>query len=920
MDRLKALQNLGQSIWYDNIQRSLLENGEMAAMINQGAIQGVTSNPSIFHNAIAKSTDYDAALQPLAWSGLTTEEIFTHLSVEDIQAAADLFRPLYNETHAGDGYVSLEVSPYLANDTAGTVAEAARLWQLVDRPNLMVKIPATKAGLDAIRQSIAAGINVNVTLIFSIERYGEVIEAYLKGLEERLSQNLPVNQIASVASFFVSRVDSKVDKKLEALGSEAARALLGKAAIANARLAYAEFLERFASKRFERLKAAGARVQRPLWASTSTKNPAYRDVLYVEELIGPDTVNTMPPQTLLAFAEHGESKVKLNAAVEDEKKVFADLEAIGISMAQVTDELEAEGVKAFADAFTDLLATVEQRRAAAVKQLGPLQGEVPAAVAKLQIDKVIERMFAKDAALWTDDPAGQTEVKQRLGWLSAPFSSLQAAETFTNLAIDLRSRGMDRVLLLGMGGSSLAPEVLSLVFPQGELNGQPAMKLTILDSTDPAQVAAADAAHPVEKTLFVVSSKSGTTSEVQAYFDYFWAKAAEKLGDEAGVHFVAITDPGTKLEKLAAERKFYAVLAGDPQVGGRYSALTAFGMFPAALLGIDLEKLLNQATEMMNQCIPAVPAIRNPGLVLGAIMGTAALAGRDKVTFIADSAFKSVGSWLEQLIAESTGKIGRGIVPVDIEPLTDASAYSHDRLFAYLRSTGEEDQLISGLETAGQPVLVFPVLNPYQIGAEFYRWEIATAVASMLIKVNAFDQPDVQDNKTRTANKIKQYQQSGKLEEEYLLWEGAGARVYGKAWTNLPAGGDVSEVVAAFLKQAQPGDYIAINAYLPRNAQTLAELQGLRKKVLQMTGNATTLGFGPRFLHSTGQLHKGGSDQSMFIQVTADAEKDLEIPTEGLTFGTLERAQALGDLEALLSRDRRAIRVHLTGAKIEALL
>ncbi len=286
----------------------------------------------------------------------------------------------------------------LANDTAGTVAEAARLWQLVDRPNLMVKIPATKAGLDAIRQSIAAGINVNVTLIFSIERYGEVIEAYLKGLEERLSQNLPVNQIASVASFFVSRVDSKVDKKLEALGSEAARALLGKAAIANARLAYAEFLERFASKRFERLKAAGARVQRPLWASTSTKNPAYRDVLYVEELIGPDTVNTMPPQTLLAFAEHGESKVKLNASVEDEKKVFADLEALGISMAQVTDELEAEGVKAFADAFTDLLATVEQRRAAAVKQLGPLQGEVPAAVAKLQIDKVIERMFAKDAA------------------------------------------------------------------------------------------------------------------------------------------------------------------------------------------------------------------------------------------------------------------------------------------------------------------------------------------------------------------------------------------------------------------------------------------------------------------------------------------------------------------------------------------
>jgi transaldolase len=372
MDRIKNLHELGQSLWYDNIERRLLENGQLAGMVARGEIRGITSNPSIFNAAIGHSNDYDAALKPMARAGLNAEQIFNQLALEDICTAADLFMPLYKETRGGDGYVSLEVSPYLARDTQGTFSEAKRLWQAVNRPNLMVKIPATLEGLDAIRQSIAAGININVTLIFSLARYREVIKAYLSGLEERVSAGLPVGSIASVASFFVSRIDNKVDAQLEKQiqdgGARADQAALlrGKAAIANARLAYQEFLTVFNSERFNHLRQVGARVQRPLWASTSTKNPAYRDVLYVEELIAPETVNTVPPKTLEAFKDHGEARITIEDHLDEANSLFDELLDLGIRIDEITQTLEEEGVKSFADAFTELLNTVEKRRAMAM--------------------------------------------------------------------------------------------------------------------------------------------------------------------------------------------------------------------------------------------------------------------------------------------------------------------------------------------------------------------------------------------------------------------------------------------------------------------------------------------------------------------------------------------------------------------------
>lgn len=924
MTRIAQLHALGQSLWFDNIQRRLLENGVLAKMIQDGDIRGVTSNPSIFNNAIAKTNDYDAALKPMAWAGWSAEEIFWQLAVEDIQAAADLFKPLYDSTHGGDGYVSLEVNPYLANDTEKTVSEARRLWTLVDRPNLMVKIPATQAGIPAIQQAIAAGINVNVTLIFSLHRYEAVMDAYLRGLEERVEKGLPIDSIASVASFFVSRIDTKIDAQLEKMvqagGQNAALAasLRGKAAIASARLAYARYEVVFCAKRFEALKAKGGRTQRPLWASTSTKNPNYRDVIYVETLIAPDSVNTVPPQTLDAFRDHGEAAITIHEDLIGMEKALADLESLGIHMRQVTDELEVEGVQSFSDAFTGLLNTIDERRAACTAELGGLKDSVAIRVKALSSQKAVERLWQPDPAFWTQDTAEHAEILHRVGWLRAPETSRALIPQVSRILADCQAEGYTHALLLGMGGSSLAPEVLRIVFGVRRANGRPALDLAILDSTDPVQVRNAAQRAPMAKTLYIVASKSGSTSETQAHLAYFWNRAVRGLGKtKAGNHFVAITDSGSIVEKQARERGFRDVILADLNVGGRYSALIAFGMLPAALLGLDLELWLERAARLMKDSVPSVPAARNPGLVLGAVLGEAALAGRDKLTLLTDEELSAFGAWQEQLVAESSGKNGKGIVPVDVETQLPPRNYSQDRLFVYMRLTGSLDAQVKKLQAAGHPALVLPVGDVYDLSAEIYRWEVATAIACAVLGVNAFNQPDVQDNKKRTQQKIAAFQKSGSLEESPVIWEGEGGRVYGQEFPGLNGAKTLADVVDAFVKQAAAGvDYVALNAYLPRNPRNKVKLQKVRSVLLVRTGCATTLGFGPRFLHSTGQLHKGGANNGVFLQITQDPPVDYDIPGQGITFATLERAQALGDLEALLSRGRRVIRIHLTTADL----
>lgn len=680
--------------------------------------------------------------------------------------------------------------------------------------------------------------------------------------------------------------------------------LRGKAAVANAKLAYDQYQRTFVGRRWENLKVKGARVQRPLWASTSTKNPAYPDTLYVDELIGPETVNTVPPQTLEAFKDHGKVEMTLVRGLDQAQEVIAQLEAAGISMDVVTQELEDEGVKAFADAFTALLKTIDERRKDAASSLGPIADSVSRRIAQLEADSIPARIWKHDPALWAKDEAGKAEVAIRMGWLDSTTKAREKLKEYQSFAKEIHKAKIDRVLVLGMGGSSLTAEVFSSLLAAAKIDAP--LSLAILDSTDPAQVALAAQDYPPDKALYIVASKSGGTAEVMAAFDYFW-----KLSKKDGSRFIAITDPGTSLEALARKRGLRKIFLADEMVGGRYSALTDFGLVPAALLGVDLPRLLDRADWMRTQCGEHVPAARNPGLALGAVLGESALGGRDKLTVLADAPLSAFAGWIEQIVAESSGKDGKGILPVPLEPVGDVEDYGDDRIFVYLRQTGEHDEVINALRNAGHPILQFSILDFYDIGAEIFRWEMATAVACSVLGVNAFDQPNVESSKKITKAKIAEYQKKGKLKEGRPAWKKDGVAVFSPT---AVTGASLRAVLSGFLKKAKKGGYVAVNAYLPRNAENIEALQKMRAAIRAKTGNAVTAGFGPRFQHSTGQFHKGGPKNALFLIITAEPEKDFDIPTEGLTFGTLIRAQALGDFEALIEAKRKVLRVHLPSA------
>lgn len=910
---LVQMAALGQSPWHDNIRRSLLTSGALRKMVQAGDITGLTSNPTIFEQAIAGSNDYDEQIAVLARAGKSALEIYDALSIDDIRAAADVFATVFRRTGGADGYVSIEVAPNLARDTAATLSEARRLWKAVGRPNLMIKIPATKEGLPAITQALAEGINVNVTLIFSIQRYREVMEAYLSGLEQRAKVRKAIGGIASVASFFVSRVDTLVDKRLDeksgSLGKVEARrleALKGQAAIANAKLAYVAFRETFAGERWEKLAAKGARVQRPLWASTSTKNPSYPDVYYVEALIAPDTVDTMPPATVVAYKDHGQPAVRLSTSAPEAGQLVEKLEEIGVHMEDVTAQLEREGVASFAKSFETLLGVVEVRRQSVlladrqVVELGRSAATAARATAAMARAEFGQRLWRKDSTLWKpNDPAHQAEIKARLGWLDLADQMAAEVAHLTTFAGEIRRAGFTHALLLGMGGSSLAPEVLRATF--GVAKGY--LDLAVLDSTDPAAVLAAEARSDPARTLYIVASKSGGTAEINAFNAHFWTKLKELKGRRAGENFIAITDPGTALEALAKERGFRRVFVNPPDIGGRYSALSLFGLVPAALLGIDVGKLLARARRMAAACGPTVPPVQNPGLHLGAILGALTKSKRDKVTIVTAPRVRTFGYWIEQLIAESTGKDGTGILPVEGEALAKPRAYGLDRLFVYLK-LGKDlatERALKVLARAGQPVVTIHLDDVYDLGGEFLRWEVATSAASWVLSVDPFDQPNVQEAKDRT---------------KALLTTLASGGALPKAEAVRVGDADFAAEVQRHLKGVRRNDYVAIMAYLQTTPKREKLLRDLQSVLRDKTGAATTLGYGPRFLHSTGQLHKGGANNGVFIQFVSDDAVDAPVPGEAYSFAELKNAQALGDLEALTARKRRVLRINL-GLNIE---
>ncbi len=864
----------GQSVWLDYIRRGLLVSGEIDRMVAAGWITGMTSNPTIFDKAISGSGDYEEALQAIIRAGQSDPyDAFVSLAVEDIQRAADALRGVYESTAAVDGYVSLEAPPGIEHDREATIAEAQRLFRLVDRPNVMIKVPGAPAGVEALTELIAAGVNVNVTLLFSVAVYERVAEAYIAGLERRLEAGHALDAIASVASFFVSRVDTAVDAQLP--GDSPLR---GQFAVANARRAYARFRELFSGERWRRLSDAGARPQRPLWASTSAKNPAYSDTRYVETLIFPDTVNTLPQVTLEAVLDHLDPAPTPLDALDDAARVLDEAAQAGVDMAAVTDRLLAEGLASFEESHRALMDRLARRLANAPARcpvsscaLGDLAGAVEKRLASLHRDEVVRRLWARDHTVWKPDPA---EISDRLGFLFAPERSLEDAPSLASLAREIASQGFTDVVLMGMGGSSLTGAVLHAAL--GAAPGAPVLHTP--DTTDPEELLALESSLDLDRTCFIAASKSGATIEMRAQLAWFWEKAPH------GERFFAITDEGSPLDALASGRGFRRVLHGDPEIGGRYSALSVFGMAPAAFIGADVTQLALRAREMLDACRRPIPA-ENPGALLGAILGEAALAGRDKLTLAIPDELPELGVWIEQIVAESLGKEGKGIIPIEGEPLADPATYGDDRLFVAL---GDHEGL-DAIEAAGHPVVRLPYGDTAQLPAEFVRWEIATAVAGHVLGVHPFDQPNVQEAKDATARVLA-------------------------ASSPPPSTPPLAEVLASLTQ----GDYLALLAYLPRTAEHAASLQRIRLRLRDRYGVATTVGFGPRYLHSTGQLHKGGPASGVFIQIVRESPVDAAVPGKPYTFARLQAAQAQGDLEALLARGRRVARVTIEELAAEA--
>jgi transaldolase/glucose-6-phosphate isomerase len=605
---------------------------------------------------------------------------------------------------------------------------------------------------------------------------------------------------------------------------------------------------------------------------------------------------------------------------------------VGISMKEVTEKLLGEGVDLFAKAFDKLLAAVDKTRQTAVTAKTShqtytlpenLAAEVKDSLVEWRRQGKVRKLWARDTTLWTGSDEGNW-----LGWLGITEDPLAHNDYLKSIADEIKGevkrKRLSHVLLLGMGGSSLCPEVLQMTF--GRRPGFP--KFHVLDSTDPAQIRAFEKKIDLSHTLFIVSSKSGGTLEPNIFKQYFFKRVQKAVGARrAGSRFIAITDPGSKMQQVAESDGFRHIFFGLPSIGGRYSALSAFGMVPAAIMGIDTTRFLDRAEEMVQACSSSVPVEENPGVVLGTILGVLAKNGRDKVTLIASPGLWDLGAWLEQLLAESTGKEGKGLIPVDLEHAGPPEVYGNDRVFAYVRLASApdaaQDAAVEALARAGQPVVRIEVPDIIDIGQEFFRWEIATAVAGSIIGINAFNQPDVEASKVATRKLTTDYEKSGKFPLETPLLEADGIKLYTDPYNAVAlkqaagSGQSLVSVLKAHLNRLGPGDYFALLAYIESSGAHQGRLKEIRHAVRDTKRVATCLGFGPRFLHSTGQAYKGGPNTGVILQVTCDDAEDLPVPGQKYTFGVVKAAQARGDFEVLAERKRRVLRAHL-GPNVKA--
>ena len=752
---LVELRSLGQSIWLDWLRRGMLTSGELKSFMDEDGVGGATSNSSVFARVVAGSHDYDDILRTLALRGKTAEDIYWILAIRDAQQACDLLRPIYDQTNGKDGLVSLDILPRPVHDTSGILVEAREMWADVDRPNLMVRLPGTSEALPAIRQLVSEGINVHVTRLFSVSRYQKVIEAYLAGLEERLERGQPLAGVVSVAGFLVSQIDVFIDALLEKIirrggaSAETARSIQGKVAVAIAKIAYRAYQQICNSDRFRRLSAQGAARQRLLWASMSTKSPGRSDVMYVDSLIGPETITALSAETLHAYRDHGSPAVRLQEDVGEAEETLRCLSGLGIDLDEVVQQLRDENIDRFFGAFDRLAMALQVRHVGELEKtingqtlaLGRYDPAVRQRINTLEQARFGARLWRRDPGLWKADFQGHNRIGNRLGWLHLAENMEPRLPRLAEFTDEVAAAGFRHVVYLGTRANSLAP----MVFAQLLASRGDGLPLTVLDTGDPANLGNFEPGIPLARTLFVVASKSGMDPNPLAFAEDFYSRLTRISGIGAGRHFVAISDSGTPLARLAETRDFRRVFVNFRDVDERHAALSYFGLVPAALMGLDVTDLLARTLRMQDACASCVPLSENPAVVLGAVLGELAVLGRRRVTFLLPKSLAALGSWLEQLFGTSGSEERAPLIPVVGEHLLSPADYGQDRLFVYIRLRKQTDadleQAVSALRESGQPVVAIEIYRLMDVGQEFFRWQMAAATAGAILGVSAFAEP-----------------------------------------------------------------------------------------------------------------------------------------------------------------------------------
>ncbi len=937
MNPLIQLRSLGQGVWYSNLLRGLVSSGGLRRMIEEYGVTGASVGTQALERMIRGTSVYDQDIKRLSSRGLTAKAIALELAREDARAGAAALEGIYKSTMASEGIVACPIPGIDQNNAESIVTEALRLRSSINQPNILFIIPATSAGLKAIERLTFEGCGVEASCIFTLDKMDEVFGAYLKGLEKRLSAGMSVKGSLATASFRLGALDSLIDGLIEQRVGQTAskddkarlKAVLGKGGLAAARLVYGRYAEVFFSGRFSKCRAKGALPMRIVWEDMHVRDQRYHALKYIDGLVMEGTISRMPLQTLLAYREHGRPAQSSIHLTEEAKKTLSELTAFSIDMASAGRTLEDESAQRHAASCRALADAVASRIDAVGAPEGPVEGSetfslggfegaVAKSITSLDDEGFLDRLWSKDASLWKDTAGDRAVIKNSLGWLFVPELMNTVKGFVISFASEVRAAGFTDAVLLGMGGSSLAPIVFSRTIEAED--GYPV--LHCLDSTDPDAIAAVGRAIDLEKTLFIVSSKSGSTIEPLSLFEHFYWQVKALLGERAGQNFCAITEAGTALDGYGRKYGFRRVFLNPVDIGGRFSALSYFGLVPAAISGIDISRLLGHALVLLSSIQPFMRPSGSPAVRLGAAIGTLALEGRDKLTFILPPALSSFGLWIEQLIAESTGKEGKGIVPITGERPLKPSEYGRDRAFVCI-DEGERDaktaRFVDSILKAGHPVISLRINDVYETGAELLRWETAVAVAGHIMRLNPFDQPDVELAKKLTVGRLNSGVKKSALVPPGVLFEGEGFRcAIGRSALSLAKtrprknGKDAAGALKGLFSLAVEGDYIGLLAYYsPLDSMMEKRLDRLRSLLSAYSGCPVQFGYGPRYLHSTGQLHKGGPNKGIFLIVCHGSPKDIPIPESPFSFSELELSQAFGDMEALDSKGCRVALLYL---------